>query len=161
MSSAIISPCGKYRYVLRRSIPSVIRWHRPALFIMLNPSVADATVNDPTIRRCMRFAERWGMTQLTVVNLFAFRATDPSELKFAEDPVGPENDKYIEEEIQKHSIGIIVAAWGAHPFPEERAEEIIKKFGPFQCLGTTKAGRPKHPLYIKSEQPLVEYNGHS
>lgn len=152
--SAVISKCGRYRYVLRRTLDSVLRWHRPMLFIMLNPSTADAVQDDPTIRRCISFAEREGATQLSVVNLFAFRSTDPALLHQADDPVGPMNDQHIADEIEKSWT--TVAAWGAHPFAKKRAEEVKSKFGPFVCLGTTKNGSPKHPLYLKSSQMLLE-----
>jgi hypothetical protein len=151
--NAIISSCEKYRYVLTRSLDSIVRWHRPVLFIMLNPSTADATQDDPTIRRCVNFAKREGMTQLTVVNLFAYRVTDPKELLRAENPIGPENDHHLFDEIAKHELTI--AAWGSHPFAKERAAEVIKKFGAsLMCLGTTKDGSPRHPLYLKNDAVL-------
>lgn len=151
--SAVMSECGRYRYVLQRSLGSILRWHRPMLFIMLNPSTADATHDDPTIRRCIGFAKREGMTHLAVVNLFALRATDPRQLQAADDPIGPENDRHIAEQVAKHP-GAIVAAWGAHPFARARARDVLTKFGPFNCLGTTRAGYPRHPLYVPSAQPL-------
>lgn len=153
---AEISDCGTYRYVLKRRIPSLVRWHHPALFIMLNPSTADAEKNDPTIRRCLSFASLNGCTELTVVNLFALRATNPLELMDHGDPVGPFNDQRIAEMIEDHQMGIIVAAWGAHPFAKKRAQYIKERFGPFVCLGTTKDGSPRHPLYIKKDQKLLE-----
>lgn len=154
---AEFSPCGKYRYVLTRKTNCPLRWIRPALFIMLNPSTADAVQNDPTIRRCISFAERDSCTDLTVINLFAFRATNPSDLVKAEDPVGPLNDQVIAEQIENHrTFGIIVAAWGSHPFAKKRAQEVKDKFGPFMCLGTTQSGYPKHPLYLKSDTSLIE-----
>lgn len=154
---AEFSECGTYRYVLKRRIPSLLRWHHPALFIMLNPSTADEVKNDPTIRRCISFAEQQGCTELTVVNLFALRATDPKKLKTHEDPIGPLNDQRIAEMIEHHKLGIVVAAWGAHPFAKARAEGIRRKFGPFSCLGITKNGSPRHPLYVKSDQKLLEF----
>jgi hypothetical protein len=126
---------------------------------MLNPSTADATVNDPTIRRCLSFAERDSFTDVTVVNLFAFRATNPSMLKIVEDPIGPENDRYIEKEVEAHRFGQhkIVAAWGAHPSAKERASDIHRWFGPFECLGVTKGGAPRHPLYVHGDQKFELY----
>ena len=153
---AEISPCGKYRYTLTRKLNCPLRWVRPALFIMLNPSTADAVQNDPTIRRCISFAEREGCTSLTVVNLFALRATKPYVLTQCEDPVGPLNDQRIAEQIEKHWNGIVVAAWGSHSFAKKRAQEIKDKFGPFLCLGITQGGYPRHPLYLRSTEPLVE-----
>lgn len=124
---------------------------------MLNPSTADEIKNDPTIRRCISFAEREGCTELTVVNLFALRATNPKELTKHEDPIGPENDKIIKNMIKQHrkGFGMVVAAWGAHPIAYDRGNEMMKKFGQFRCLGTTKNGSPRHPLYVRTDQELV------
>jgi hypothetical protein len=123
---------------------------------MLNPSTADEVQDDPTIRRCISFAKREGYTYMTVVNLFALRATNPKELLSHPDPVGPLNDQRIKEMIDEHKNGAVVAAWGAHPFAKKRAEEVKKKFGPFLCLGTSKNGSPRHPLYLKLDQPFLE-----
>jgi hypothetical protein len=156
---AVFSTCGEYRYILtRRNLKTSVRWVKPALFIMLNPSTADAINNDPTIRRCISFAENAGCTSLVVVNLFALRATNPKELKKHKDPIGPENDFFIEKMIRMHkrNFGIVVAAWGANPVAKERGRALIEKYGPFLCLGVTKNGNPKHPLYVKADQPLVE-----
>ncbi len=160
MSDAILSPCGTYRYTLKRHIPSVLRWVKPCLFVMLNPSTADATTDDPTIRRCIGFAKREGCTVLTVVNLFALRATDPAELGKHADPVGPDNGRHLAEQIEHHHrLGFIVAAWGANP-----AAQRDMSFGPLTvllrnvgalCLGVTADGSPRHPLYVKADQPLV------
>lgn len=155
--SAIISECGKYRYVLKREIPQVIRWVKPCLFIMLNPSTADAERDDPTIRRCVSFAKREGCTSLTVVNLFARRSTYPEFLDSDPDPVGPENDRYIDEELKAHSFGIKIAAWGARPIARDRGDLLALLGGRLHCLGVTKSGAPKHPLYLKNDAPLMEY----
>lgn len=159
--SAVISECGKYRYVLRRSLGSIFRWYKPFLFVMLNPSTADASEDDPTIRRCIDFAKREGYTHLNVVNLFALRSTDPKELRYHDDPVGPENDRYIEEEIRQHSYGAVCAAWGAHAFAKERAEWFLSNYAPVFCLGQTQDGMPKHPLYLRKDTPLVELDAHA
>ena len=153
---AEISECGTYRYTLKRDINQAIRWVKPCLFIMLNPSTADAVQDDPTIRRCIKFSEREGCTSLTVVNLFALRATDPNELKKHSDPIGPLNDQRIEEMVDNHSLGIVVAAWGAHPMAQKRGTDVRTKFGLFKCLGITKNGSPKHPLYVRADQELVD-----
>lgn len=156
--SAVISDCGRYRYKLTRQIPQPIRWVRPCLFIMLNPSTADAEQDDPTIRRCIRFAKREGCTRLTVVNLFALRATDPMELRKAEDPEGPFNDGYLLGAIEEHlKTGVVVAAWGADPFATRRAEWLRNQIPPIECLGITKSGAPKHPLYLRSDAPLEQW----
>jgi len=134
-----------------------MRWVHPALFIMLNPSTADESKDDPTIRRCISFAEREGCTDLTVINLFAFRSTKPYDLTKAADPIGPLNDIRIAEQIEMHrDFGIVVAAWGQHPFAKKRAEEVISKFGPFMCLGITQNGYPRHPLYLSKNTPLMK-----
>ena len=153
--TAIISECGTYRYTLTRELNCPIRWNKPCLFIMLNPSTADATKDDPTIRRCIKFAERHKCTKLTVVNLFALRATDPKELLNHPDPIGPLNHQYLEDEVDIHQHGLIIAAWGSHPFAKDRATQVIESFGPFSCLGRTKDGSPRHPLYVKSDTPLI------
>lgn len=93
MKTALLSSCGKYRYVLKRKTKCPLRWVKKCVFIMLNPSIADANIDDPTVRRCVSFAEREGCTDLSVVNLFALRSTDPDELLNEADPQGPENHR--------------------------------------------------------------------
>jgi hypothetical protein len=150
-SSAFLSPCNTYRYRLGRS------WGPgPAdVWIMLNPSTADATLDDPTIRRCIGFSRSWGSGSLVVVNLFALRATDPAELAHHPDPVGLDNDEHIAfaaAGAREHG-GRIFAAWGAHPMAAERAHAVARLVDPtaLLCLGTTKAGAPRHPLYVKGD----------
>lgn len=148
-SDAILSDCGQYRYVLRRS------WGDgpDCNFIMLNPSTADATEDDPTIRRCIGFAKMWGYGRLTVTNIFAFRATDPKDMKAANDPVGADNKTYIR--IAAENAEICVCAWGAHgSFCGQDA--IVLEWlhnipvAPL-ALALTKGGQPRHPLYLKSD----------
>jgi len=150
-----------YRYVLKRNIQKhPRRWHIPMAFIMLNPSTATETKNDPTIRRCISFAEREGCTELYILNLFAYRSTNPKHLETTnKDPIGPFNDKRIEDIVSRVRIndGKIVAAWGARRFARGRGAEIAQKFGPFLCLGYSKHGDPRHPLYVKSNQKLELY----
>jgi len=153
--NAEFSNCGTYRYTLTRQLSTPLRWVRPALFIMLNPSTADAINNDPTIRRCIAFAEREACTHLTVVNLFALRATDPRELKKHVDPIGPLNNQHIQYQMEKHKMGLVVVAWGAHPMAKEREDWFFKNFNGALCLGTTKNGSPRHPLYVPSNQQFV------
>lgn len=158
--SAILSPCGTYRYTLSRRIPCVLRWIKPALFIMLNPSTADATEDDPTIRKCIGFAKSWQHTDLTVVNLFALRATKPIELLKHPDPVGPDNDKHVAEQIEKHAqIGTIVVAWGANKLAQGRARAIapLLKGAPVKALQITKDGSPWHPLYVRYDAELTDW----
>lgn len=157
-AGAVLSSCGLYRYRLTR------RWAEgPAvLFVMLNPSTADATADDPTIRRCIGFAKREGMPAIEVVNLFAFRATKPEDLVKACDPVGPANDHHIVEAAG--GAGRIIAAWG---------KSVPRRFGtrpgvvcrlltksatsPIYCLGKPGEGpAARHPLYLRADAPLEE-----
>lgn len=155
-SDARISDCGTYRYLLRRT------WdHKKlrALFVMLNSSTATAEVDDPTIRSCIRLAKENGFGSFEVVNLFAFRSPDPVALAMAESPIGPDNDKIIEVAIAR--CDICICAWGAHRFAEQRGKEVrsmIRAQRPAVfCFGVTKAGFPKHPLYIKSGTQLETF----
>jgi hypothetical protein len=130
------------------------------LFIMLNPSTADGTLDDPTIRRCKAFAAREGCDQVRVVNLFALRATNPRELaKSNVCAIGPDTDHHIREEVRyvRQQGGVVVAAWGANPMASHRDLLVAEMVGPMMCLGITKDGFPRHPLYVKADQPLVPY----
>lgn len=147
-ASAVIDETGTYRYDLRRQVLGVRVGC--ATWIMLNPSVASADVDDPTIRRCMRFTADWGYHEMRVVNLFALRATNPKELRTHVDPVGPDNDAAI---VEAHrNAHLVIAAWGADTFAVERARHVrammAKQRCPMMCLGTTKSGAPRHPLYV-------------
>jgi hypothetical protein len=124
------------------------------LFVMLNPSTADASRDDPTIRRCVGFAKAWGFGALSVANLFALRSTDPSVLLSAQDPVGPDNDAMILELARKASL--VVAAWGAHKVAARRAAAVQSLLPKAVCLGLTSSGQPRHPLYAPGNaQPLA------
>lgn len=158
-SSAEISDCGRYRYWLER------KWNRadPQVFVMLNPSTADANEDDPTIRRCIGFAKREGAGGIVVVNLFAWRATDPKELSTTSDPIGPGNTRAIGEALLMAAVHQrpIICAWGAHHLAQTQGERLQRRAvdcaAQLVCLGTTKSGAPKHPLYIKRDQPLVRF----
>lgn len=170
-TGATISPCERYRYSLWRE------WGEPRLdgpqpnmtFVMLNPSTADHNLDDPTIRRCIGFAKREGCTGITVVNLYALRATNPDELTMATDPVGPENQGTLIEVLESSAaLGWpVVAAWGAwwttqsktrRGIPRLTVESIAKRAGlQLSCLGTTKGGDPRHPLYVRGDAPLVPW----
>jgi hypothetical protein len=143
-SSAVLSEDGIYRYMLSR------RWalHGPTIsFICLNPSTADATVDDQTVRKCVRFAKKWGGAQLLIGNLFAFRSTDPRGLKIAADPIGQENDHWLEQIARTSDL--LVAAWGAHGSLLGRDVEVMTKLnGRLNALRLTKDGAPSHPLYL-------------
>ncbi len=157
--TATISACGLYRYTLTRHIPCILRWVHPCLFLMLNPSVADASNDDPTIRRCMGFAATWQCTGLTVVNLFAYRATNPKALWDIADPVGPENDHHLREQLEAHKLGIIVAAWGSHDMAKPRARQLAPLLDNYAVkhISINKDGSPKHPLYVKANAPLTPF----
>lgn len=155
MNMATISGCRTYRYTLSRT---GIFGDAPAVFLMLNPSTADATVDDPTIRRCLGFAATWGRNGIIVANLYALRATKPKDLWTHPDPVGPENDWWLAQIASRHPE--IVCAWGANAKPARVREVagILRAHGSrLMCLGTTKDGAPRHPLYVRADQPLVEY----
>lgn len=138
---------GAYRYQLvRRWSPGpVMTW------VMLNPSTADAAVDDPTVRRCIRFARAAGCGALTVVNLYAWRARDPRELKAVTDPVGPDNDAWIARAAGRDGSGPVVAAWGAHTDPG-RVRRVLGLLAGRRvlCLGVTVSGQPRHPLYVEA-----------
>lgn len=118
-------------------------------FIGLNPSTADEEVDDPTVHRCKRFADRWGFGGLVMTNAYALRATDPKNMKAHQSPVGEENDDYLRRVSRKANL--VVAAWGAGIAPDR--EGRIKKLlaGKLHILGLTKGGNPRHPLYLKSD----------
>lgn len=152
-ASAVVSPCGTYRYSLVR------RWEPGPLLpvVMLNPSTADAVADDPTIRRVVGFAKRDGWAGVVVVNLYALRATDPRELRRHADPVGPDNDDHIRAAVAGSRLAVV--AWGANEGPNaERAAEVLAMLtaaGAYPCAwGLTKGGSPRHPLYLRGDAPL-------
>lgn len=141
---AEISDCGQYRWWLARL------WdHRPLVcWIMLNPSTADASIDDPTIRRCIAFSKAWGYGGMLVVNLFAFRATDPRQLKLAADPIGEQCNIHLDSAVRRCSLTI--AAWGNHGAFQKRGRNVALMCEvaglQLHCLGLTNDGHPKHPL---------------
>lgn len=144
--SAELSSCGTYRYALRRAWDTA---RPPVLFVMLNPSTADAWVDDRTVGRCVGFARDWGHGGLVVANLFALRSTDPRALRSAPDPVGPENDQWLAALARE--AGLVVAAWGNDGRYRGRDAEVLPLLGPVHCLGVTGRGAPRHPLYVRAE----------
>lgn len=139
---------GAYRYLLWRTWDQA----RPRLlWVLLNPSTADGETDDPTLRSCKEFSYRWGYGGLEIINLFAFRATDPRTLQREPDPIGPENDRYIAA-AATDANGIIVA-WGALGSFRQRDREVLallsRQFAqPLRCLGSVQNGCPRHPLYV-------------
>lgn len=156
--SAIISECGNYRYVLNRRVQAREPEFGPALFVMLNPSTADATVDDATIRRLHGFSKSWGCNAFTVANLYALRSTDPKNLWRHSDPVGPDNDRYLTQLACEYSD--VICAWGAQA-KSDRVAKVCSIFTKQKCrlwcLGLTKAGAPKHPLYVPAAQKLERF----
>lgn len=155
-SGACFSPDRVYRYVLWRAWDA----SRPPIAVVgLNPSTADETENDPTVRRCIGYAKREGAGGLVMLNLFAFRATDPQVMRGAEDPVGPDNDAFLRCATARTQV--VLCAWGAHGAFNGRGrqvEQLLQQFDrPLVCLGRTKEGLPKHPLYIAAAEPFVPF----
>ncbi len=150
-STAVYSDCERYRYSLTRI------WDpagRKALFVMLNPSTATEVQNDPTVERCERRARALGFGAFQVTNIFAWRDTDPKKMRAATDPVGPENDRaIIDGAVWADQI---IAAWGTHGAHMSRGpavEALLRASGQdLYHLGLSKAGHPKHPLYISYNQ---------
>lgn len=171
---ATLSSDGSYRYLLWREWrgthnPQHWRWHgkpgeygepRACLFIMLNPSTADAEKDDPTIRRCVNFTKAWKYERLEVVNLFAYRSSKPEELlRLTHDAniEGDDNSRIV----TKHAAqaGVIICAWGAYGSYLKQGEAVLGwlPHAPRFCLGTTKSGEPKHPLYVDADTKLQLY----
>jgi len=154
-STALYSDCETYRYQLTRV------WNPPGprvLFVMLNPSTATEAQNDPTVERCERRARALGFGGFRVTNIFAWRDTDPRKMRAALDPIGPENDAAILEACQWGDQ--VIAAWGTHGAHLNRGpqvEALLRASGRSVLhLGLSKAGHPKHPLYIAyTQQPEV------
>jgi hypothetical protein len=170
VSEAVISADGLYRYVLNR------RWaDGPVMpWLCLNPSTADATIDDPSIRRMCGFARREGCGGICVLNLYAVRSPSPDILRTRDrfkpdlpDPVGPDNDTWLAGLADLYPIAVIhgdpvvpvVAAWGAHPLAAARVPRVLELLAgvPLVCLGTTRKGAPKHPLYVRGDAPLIPW----
>lgn len=153
-TGAIFDSTEKYRYRLWRTWdpdkPTVV-------FCLLNPSTATAELEDPTIRRCLGYAKAWGGGKLIILNLFALRSTDPKKLYTDEDPIGPDNDYHIQE-VSKETDRI-VCGWGTHGKFNGRGRSVKESLNlKAYCLGTTKGGYPKHPLYLKADLlPQIYY----
>lgn len=147
---AFLSEDGRYRYSLTRHV-SPLTGDGTCTFVMLNPSTADATQDDPTIRRCIGFARRWGFEWLKVVNLFAYRSTDPTELARVDDPSGPDNLCTIAKVVG--SSDLVVCAWGAFPHwkRDQHVALVMELIAAPHCLGLTKNGSPRHPLYVRAD----------
>lgn len=143
--TAVLSECRNYRYELWRVWDDAKPY---ALFIGLNPSTADETEDDPTIRRCINFAKSWGYGGLCMANLFAYRATQPEDMKQAKEPIGSINDDTLLR--LSENAGVIVAAWGNDGTFMKRSMLVKSLLPKISVLKLNKSGEPAHPLYLKS-----------
>lgn len=158
--SAVLSPCKKFRYRLQRDIGL---FGPVAAMIMVNPSTADAYADDATIRRVIGFGKRLGWSRVIVGNVFAYRATDIRELARAADPIGPDNAAHLAEILDQADVAIV--GWGTlsklppalregwHTVSEIAASQGVS----LRCFGVAKDGHPRHPLMIKYQSDLVEW----
>jgi len=154
-STAVLSPCNKYRYQLRRYWGKRPSRQSTVVFVGLNPSTADATADDPTIRKCIAYARAWQFNSLIMVNLFAWRATDPNLLHQSKDPIGKQNDTYITAAVANASL--IIACWGEHGSFMNRADELRSQYPRrLHCLKTNASGQPSHPLYLPASLTPVK-----
>lgn len=159
------SECGQYRYTLRRDF---LTGTDKVAFVMLNPSIADATLDDPTTRRAVAFAQRFDCRKYLAVNLFALRSTDPTGLTVVDDPVGPENDAYLLAAVEWADEMIV--AWGAGGKYGARAKAAYRtrikaviellSHRRLWCLGRTKQGYPKFPLYLSKDTNFEHFIDH-
>lgn len=158
IGSAIFSPCRRWRYDLWRYLDNP--GDRMIAFIGLNPSTADESKNDSTIRRCIDFAQRWGYGTIHMLNLFAWRSTDPYALLFVADAEGPENDEYIAAVTRQADT--VVACWGNHGRLLDRDGQVMQLLDPAKLhhLGRNKNGTPKHPLYLPGDSELIPWDQH-
>lgn len=158
-SNAVISPCGLYRYWLERGPAGApyVAW------VLANPSTADASLDDPTVRKARGFTQRWGYQRFVFVNLFAYRSTDPRGLLKAKNPWGPQNDDYIRHAVM--AADFVVLAWGnAVVKPLRERCRVVSKFvqreraaDKIKCLGYTADRQPRHPLMLAYDTPLEVY----
>lgn len=151
------SLCRKYRYSLK------IVWdatQKPQMFIGLNPSTADEETDDPTIRRCIDFAQQWGRGGLVMVNLFAYRSTEAAGMLRADEPIGPENTVGFLQGLAWGCDGKPIAAWGVNAAKWKSGKRVaeFRESGPLNCLRITKHGAPEHPLYLPKTLTPIPWN---
>lgn len=164
MKDALLSHDGVYRWWLSRTwggdglMPDHAILSRPLVVIGLNPSTADALQDDPTIRRCVSFARAWGCGGLVMLNLFAFRSTDPDALLAATDPIGFANDHHLAERTANRPV---LCAWGTGGEIRGRGAAVARSLRALGrelvCLGFTAHGHPRHPLYVKGDTKPVPF----
>ncbi len=154
-NGTVFSPCRTWRYTLYRRVGES---DRMVMFLCLNPSTADEEVNDPTVTRCINYAKRWGYGHFYMMNLFAFRATDPRVMKaFKGDPVGPQNDFWLT--VMANRADLIVAGWGTHGAFKGRDLAVRGLMPKMHCLKITQGGHPSHPLYLKADLEPIPFGG--
>jgi hypothetical protein len=155
-AGAVFDVTRKYRYLLWRT------WclNSPMIcFIMLNPSTADAFKTDPTIARCISFAKRWEFGSIHIVNLFAYRATQPDKLAATRRPVGTLNDEFVAESVR--SSAKVMLAWGNHGQLRNRCTDVLDLLGydsRLHHLGLTQQGHPRHPLYVRGDVEAILFD---
>ena len=152
---AVISDCQLYRFRLLRRVPYAMR--TTVLFCLNNPSVANATLDDPTVRRCYGFARFWGYTEIQIVNTNPYRSTDPDSAQMPPEDVLRTNDSYLS--VAARDSDVVVAAWGtkANPVLAERALNVLRLWKNVYTLGLSATGTPKHPLYLPKETYLEKW----
>ena len=162
LPKAILSDDRLYRYILTRTWDITKPY---IIFVGLNPSTADETDDDNTIKKLMRYAKRWGYGGIIMTNIFAFRATEPKDMKKAEDPIGPDNDRYLANMLSSGVATTVVAMWGNHGVykgREERVRQLLnemefKGYISVKCFEISKQGQPKHPLFLSESLDPISF----
>lgn len=162
LPKAIFSDDRMYRYILTRTWDTTKPY---IIFVGLNPSTADETEDDNTIKKLVRYSKRWGYGGIIMTNIFAFRATQPKDMKKAEDPIGPDNDRYLCNIISSGQATTVVAMWGNHGVYKQRGERVkqllnemeFKGYINLKCFEISKQGQPKHPLFLSETLDPISF----
>ncbi|MFM2483259.1 DUF1643 domain-containing protein [Celerinatantimonas sp. YJH-8] len=152
-NTAQFSTCRKYRYALWRIWDEAKPY---VMFVCLNPSTADEQQDDPTVTRCIHYANRWGYGGVCMTNLFAYRATQPEIMESQEDPVGKDNDQWLVQLARE--AGIVVAAWGNHGGHLQRSKQVVSLLPDLYYLKLNKSGEPAHPLYLSAQLTPLKWH---
>jgi hypothetical protein len=159
LRQTIFSPCRQYRYTLWRDLTMFPERPGYVQFIGLNPSKADEVKNDNTVTRCINFAKSWGYGSLCMTNIFAYKATDPEEMKLFPAPIGHDNDRWLI--LCAQQAALVVAAWGNDGEYLGRAAQVMEMLNSHDvtptCLDITKQGEPIHPLYVPGDRKPIPY----